>query len=128
MTLKKWEGLNITDYQYGSEDVAYPFNDSFNIQLNMDYYATQINLGRTMGIYNPDIRYMMNFNDTSSAYSYIGLNGQGAVNYDYVMMAAKNFKYDFMNLDYYYNIFYRLNFKKKILKSIKENLCKEVDK
>ena len=43
---------------------------------------------------------------------------------DHLMMAAKNFKYDSMNLEYYYNIFYRFNFKKKILKSIKENLCK----
>jgi len=47
---------------------------------------------------------------------------------DSVMMAAKRAKYDFMNLDYYYNIFARFNFKKKILKIIKENLCKEVDK
>ena len=43
-----------------------------------------------------------------------------------LMSAAKNMKYDFMNLDYYYNIFERFNFKKKILKSIKENLCIEV--
>ena len=42
-----------------------------------------------------------------------------------IMMAAKNNKYDFMNLDYYYNIFDRFNFKKKMLKNIKENLCKE---
>ena len=47
---------------------------------------------------------------------------------DFLMMAAKNAKYDLMNLDYYYNIFERFNFKKKILKIIKENLCKEVDK
>ena len=45
-----------------------------------------------------------------------------------LILSAKNFKYDLMNLEYYYNIFYRSNFKKKILKSIKENLCKEVDK
>ena len=45
-----------------------------------------------------------------------------------LMTAAKNNKYDYMNLEYYYNIFYRFNFKKKILKIIKENLCKEVDK
>ena len=45
---------------------------------------------------------------------------------DYLMSTAKNFKYDLMNLDYYYNIFERFNFKKKILKIIKENLCKEV--
>ena len=43
-----------------------------------------------------------------------------------LMMSAKNNKYDLMKLDYYYNIFKRFNFKKKILKSIKENLCKEV--
>ena len=42
-----------------------------------------------------------------------------------LMMAAKRNKYDFMNLDYYYNIFDRFNFKKKMLKNIKENLCKE---
>ena len=47
---------------------------------------------------------------------------------DFLMMAAKNAKYDLMNLDYYYNIFERFNFKKKILKIIKENLCKEVKK
>ena len=47
---------------------------------------------------------------------------------DFLMMAAKNGKLDLMNLDYYYNIFERFNFKKKILKGIKENLCKEVDK
>jgi len=47
---------------------------------------------------------------------------------DYLMGSAKNFKYDIMKLDYYYNIFERFNFKKKILKGIKENLCKEVDK
>ena len=41
------------------------------------------------------------------------------------MMAAKGGKYDYMNLDYYYNIFDRFNFKKKMLKNIKENLCKE---
>ena len=34
-------------------------------------------------------------------------------------------KYDVMNLEYYYNIFYRFNFKKKILKIIKENLYNE---
>ena len=45
-----------------------------------------------------------------------------------MMMAAKNSKYDVMNLEYYYNIFERFNFKKKILKIIKENLCKEVTK
>ena len=45
---------------------------------------------------------------------------------DFLMMAAKNGKLDLMNLDYYYNIFERFNFKKKILKNIKENLCKEV--
>ena len=45
-----------------------------------------------------------------------------------LMMAAKDKKYELMNLDYYYNIFARFNFKKKILKIIKENLCKEVDK
>ena len=43
---------------------------------------------------------------------------------DRLMMSAKNFKYDIMNLEYYYKIFYRFNFKKKILKIIKENLCK----
>ena len=47
---------------------------------------------------------------------------------DFLMMSVKNKKYDLMNLDYYYNIFERFNFKKKILKIIKENLCKEVDK
>ena len=88
MTLKNWEGLNITDYQYGSENVAYPLNDSFNRQLNMDYYATQINLGRTMGVYGPDTRYMMSFLDTSKAYTQIGLNGAGAVNYDYVIITT----------------------------------------
>ena len=41
------------------------------------------------------------------------------------MMAAKGGKYDYMNLDYYYNIFDRFNFKKKMLKNIKENLCKD---
>ena len=41
-----------------------------------------------------------------------------------LILSAKNFKYDLMNLEYYYDIFYRFNFKKKILKSIKENLCK----
>jgi len=41
-----------------------------------------------------------------------------------LILAGKDFKYDLMNLEYYYNIFYRLNFKKKILKRIKENLCK----
>ena len=45
-----------------------------------------------------------------------------------MMMSAKHGKYDFMNLDYYYNIFDRFNFKKKILKNIKKNLCKEVKK
>ena len=45
---------------------------------------------------------------------------------DRLMMAAKSFKYDIMNLKYYYNIFYRFNFKKKILKIIKENLCTEI--
>jgi hypothetical protein len=45
---------------------------------------------------------------------------------DRIMMAAKNYKYDLMNLDYYYNIFKRFNFKKKILKNIKENLCTEI--
>ena len=44
------------------------------------------------------------------------------------MMAAKGGKYDYMNLDYYYNIFDRFNFKKKMLKNIKENLCKEQEK
>jgi hypothetical protein len=44
----------------------------------------------------------------------------------WLMMSAKKAKYDIMNLDYYYNIFERFNFKKKILKIIKENLCKEV--
>jgi len=47
---------------------------------------------------------------------------------DDLMMSAKNHKYDLMKLDYYYNIFERFNFKKKILKNIKKNLCKEVDK
>jgi len=47
---------------------------------------------------------------------------------DRLMMDAKHHKYDYMNLEYYYNIFKKFNFKKKILKSIKENLCKEVDK
>jgi len=47
---------------------------------------------------------------------------------DVLMMQAKNFKYDLMKLNYYYNIFERFNFKKKILKNIKENLGKEVDK
>jgi len=43
---------------------------------------------------------------------------------DDLMMSAKNHKYDLMKLDYYYNIFERFNFKKKILKNIKENPCK----
>ncbi len=46
----------------------------------------------------------------------------------YLILQSKNFKYDLHLLKYYYDLFYRLNFKKKILKSIKENLCKEVDK
>ena len=45
-----------------------------------------------------------------------------------LILSAKNFKYDLNILKYYYNIFYRFNFKKKILKGIKENLCREVDK
>ena len=44
-----------------------------------------------------------------------------------LMMAAKDKKYELMNLDYYYNIFKRFNFKKRMLKIIKENLCKEVN-
>ena len=44
---------------------------------------------------------------------------------DRIMMSAKTGKYDLMNLEYYYNIFYKFNFKKKILKIIKENLCNE---
>ena len=43
---------------------------------------------------------------------------------NYLILASKNFKYDLHILKYYYDLFYRLNFKKKILKSIKENLCK----
>jgi hypothetical protein len=43
-----------------------------------------------------------------------------------LMMAAKKNKYDFMDLNYYYNIFDRFNFKKKMIKIIKENLCKKV--
>jgi len=47
---------------------------------------------------------------------------------NFLMMSAKNRKYDFVKLDYYYNIFKRFNFKKKILKNIKENLCLEIER
>ena len=45
---------------------------------------------------------------------------------DALMMSAKDFKYDIATkLKYYYNIFEKSNLKKKQLKLIKENLCKD---
>ena len=49
---------------------------------------------------------------------------------DHLMMSAKRYWYrnfsKVMTLEYYYNIFARFNFKKKHLKLIKQNLCKDV--
>ena len=49
---------------------------------------------------------------------------------NFLMMEAKNNKYDephSMTREYYYNIFDKFNMKEKMLKEIKENLCKEED-
>lgn len=91
LTIDTYNGIDITNYQYGSET----FNSTTgrHQQINCDWWATQVNLSREQ-IYclSVDSRYM---NETGNILSYTqkGLNSGNAVNKDYVLVLTQSDTY-----------------------------------
>ena len=73
--LINYQGVDITNWKYGSEDSTKTFEDP-NRQTIQDFWATQVNLNKVYLCKNIESRYMFDYDD-GQAYTQKGLAGSG---------------------------------------------------
>tara|TARA_R110001592_G_scaffold60147_1_gene182880 strand:+ start:3719 stop:5605 length:1887 start_codon:yes stop_codon:yes gene_type:complete len=86
MKMLKWEGVQITGYNYGS--LSSPVSGNYT-NLNQDWWANQVNLNKVFYCQNVDTRPAYNFASGASNYTQKGLSG-GGIQYFIVLIVRQD--------------------------------------
>ena len=94
MKMLKWEGVQITDFKYGSLK-PYPNNPTYDVELYQDWWAYSINEGRETDCKLVDNREAYNYDEYIGVdYNQKGLNASGTIDSKVVLLVRENDLYD----------------------------------